>query len=108
MFLEILNTSKILKNAVHSYIKSTVNTIYKKLTLLFQTLIHSYPSATDPIIHYTRKVASFISFYAVKLGKQVLHHTASGTFLAQCYLSTVLLFAGIYTLEFRFDVSLFI
>ena len=53
------------------------------------------------------KVASVISFYAVKLGKQVLHHTASGTFLAQCYLSTVLLFAGIYTLEFRFDVSVF-
>ena len=42
---------------------------------------------------------------AVKLVKQVMHGTASGSLLAQSYLSTVLLFAGLYTLEYRFDVS---
>ena len=32
---------------------------------------------------------------------QLLHHTASDSFLIQSYLSTVLLFAGTYTLLFR-------
>ena len=41
----------------------------------------------------------------VKLVKQVMHGTASGSLLAQAYLSTVLLFAGLYTLEYRFDVG---
>jgi hypothetical protein len=45
-------------------------------------------------------VVVLVSF---KLAKQVLHRTASGIFLAQCYLSTLLLFAGIYTLLFRFS-----
>ncbi|XP_019854850.1 PREDICTED: uncharacterized protein LOC100633645 isoform X2 [Amphimedon queenslandica] len=40
-----------------------------------------------------------------KLVKQVIHHTATGVFLAQCYLSTVLLFAGLYTFEFRISPS---
>ena len=44
--------------------------------------------------------------YAVKLVKQVMHGTASGSLLAQSYLSSVLLFAGLYTLEYRFDVSI--
>ena len=43
--------------------------------------------------------------YTVKLVKQVIHGTASGSLLAQSYLSTVLLFAGLYTLEYRFDVA---
>ena len=43
--------------------------------------------------------------YTVKLVKQVMHGTASGSLLAQSYLSIVLLFAGLYTLEYRFDVS---
>ena len=43
--------------------------------------------------------------YTVKLVKQVMHGTASGSLLAQSYLSTVLLFADLYTLEYRFDVS---
>jgi len=42
--------------------------------------------------------------YAVKLAKQVLHRSASGSLLAQSYLSMVLLFAGLYTLEYRFKV----
>ena len=33
-----------------------------------------------------------------------MHGTASGSLLAQAYLSTVLLFAGLYTLEYRLDV----
>ena len=41
----------------------------------------------------------------VKLVKQVIHRTASGSLLAQSFLSTVLLFAGIYVMEYRFMVS---
>ena len=46
-----------------------------------------------------------VSPLPVKLAKQVMHKTASGSLLAQSYLSTVLLFAGLYTLEYRFQVS---
>ena len=41
---------------------------------------------------------------AVKLAKQIVHHSASFWFLIQCYLSTVVLYAGLYTLVYRFDV----
>jgi len=44
---------------------------------------------------------TFIIVTSVKLTKQVMHRTASGWFLAQSYLSTILLFAGIYTLVER-------
>ena len=54
------------------------------------------------IIMYAGVEFYFIS--ADKLVKKVLHRTASGSLLAQSYLSTVLLFAGLYTLEFRFGV----
>eukprot|EP00039_Didymoeca_costata_P009972 m.133107 g.133107 ORF g.133107 m.133107 type:complete len:340 (-) comp14663_c0_seq4:1046-2065(-) len=40
---------------------------------------------------------------SVKLAKQLVHHTASASFLVQSYLSTLLLFAGIYTLIHRVD-----
>eukprot|EP00039_Didymoeca_costata_P012492 m.180296 g.180296 ORF g.180296 m.180296 type:complete len:277 (+) comp15496_c0_seq2:427-1257(+) len=40
---------------------------------------------------------------SVKLAKQLVHHTASSSFLAQSYMSTILLFAGIYTLLHRCD-----
>jgi len=55
-----------------------------------------------------KKILSLLSSYSpfpVKLAIQVLHKTASGSLLAQSYLSTVLLFAGLYTLEYRFNVS---
>ena len=41
----------------------------------------------------------------VKLAKQIVHHSASFWFLIQCYLSTLVLYAGLYTLVYRFDVS---
>ena len=47
----------------------------------------------------------WIYFISDKLVKKVIHRTASGSLLAQSYLSSVLLFAGLYTLEFRFNVS---
>jgi hypothetical protein len=40
---------------------------------------------------------------SVKLVKQVVHHTVSGWFLIQSYLSSILLFAGIYTLLYRVE-----
>eukprot|EP00730_Choanoeca_flexa_P002716 TRINITY_DN11145_c0_g1_i4.p1 TRINITY_DN11145_c0_g1~~TRINITY_DN11145_c0_g1_i4.p1 ORF type:complete len:367 (+),score=73.01 TRINITY_DN11145_c0_g1_i4:31-1131(+) len=44
---------------------------------------------------------------SIKLAKQVLHHTASNSFLIQSYLSTVLLYAGVYTLLHRLDFKSF-
>ncbi|XP_064383836.1 uncharacterized protein LOC135332854 [Halichondria panicea] len=44
-----------------------------------------------------------VFFISVKLVKQVVHRSASGSLLAQSYLSTVLLFAGLYTLQYRLD-----
>eukprot|EP00118_Oscarella_pearsei_P013756 m.113446 g.113446 ORF g.113446 m.113446 type:complete len:211 (+) comp37458_c1_seq35:47-679(+) len=46
-----------------------------------------------------------VVFTSVKLAKQIIHHTASSLFLMQSYVSTLLLFAGFYTLIFRLDVS---
>ena len=44
---------------------------------------------------------------SVKLTKQIVHHTASNSFLVQSYLSTILLYAGIYTLLNRLDNQAF-
>eukprot|EP00050_Salpingoeca_kvevrii_P019478 m.86446 g.86446 ORF g.86446 m.86446 type:complete len:288 (+) comp8432_c0_seq5:929-1792(+) len=41
----------------------------------------------------------------IKLTKQLLHHTASDGFLLQSYVSTILLYAGIYTLLHRLDMQ---
>eukprot|EP01126_Amoeba_proteus_P063602 TRINITY_DN8780_c0_g1_i10.p1 TRINITY_DN8780_c0_g1~~TRINITY_DN8780_c0_g1_i10.p1 ORF type:complete len:269 (-),score=39.61 TRINITY_DN8780_c0_g1_i10:91-897(-) len=49
----------------------------------------------------------FIIITSVKLTKQVLHKTASSSFLAQSYLSTIMLFAGIYSLIFCLDTNAF-
>jgi Kef-type K+ transport system membrane component KefB len=38
---------------------------------------------------------------SVKLTKQMLHHTASSSFLFQSYASTLVLFAGLYTVLYR-------
>ncbi|CAI8017386.1 hypothetical protein GBAR_LOCUS10562 [Geodia barretti] len=44
-----------------------------------------------------------VLFVSFKVAKQVVHRTASGSLVAQSYLSTVLLFAGLYTLIYRLD-----
>ncbi|XP_062505347.1 uncharacterized protein LOC134182042 [Corticium candelabrum] len=44
---------------------------------------------------------------SVKLTKQVMHHTASASFLFQSYASTLLLFAGMYTLLYRIETTCF-
>eukprot|EP00045_Choanoeca_perplexa_P009591 m.92745 g.92745 ORF g.92745 m.92745 type:complete len:389 (-) comp14961_c0_seq2:335-1501(-) len=44
---------------------------------------------------------------SAKLTKQIMHHTASNSFLIQSYLSTVLLYAGVYTLLHRLDYKSF-
>ncbi|XP_065842735.1 uncharacterized protein [Oscarella lobularis] len=44
-----------------------------------------------------------VIFSSVKLAKQIMHHTASSRFLIQSYMSTLLLFAGLYTLIFRLN-----
>eukprot|EP00118_Oscarella_pearsei_P013761 m.113297 g.113297 ORF g.113297 m.113297 type:complete len:310 (+) comp37458_c1_seq6:47-976(+) len=48
-----------------------------------------------------------VVFTSVKLAKQIIHHTASSLFLMQSYVSTLLLFAGFYTLIFRLDKKSF-
>lgn len=42
---------------------------------------------------------------SIKLAKQLLHHTAPTGFLLQSYLSTIILFAGVYTLIHRANAS---
>ncbi|KAL6055344.1 hypothetical protein QOT17_016792 [Balamuthia mandrillaris] len=48
-----------------------------------------------------------IVIMSIKLTKQVLHNTAPTIFLASSYLSTILLFAGIYSLIYRVDEAAF-
>eukprot|EP00035_Acanthoeca_spectabilis_P011269 m.198324 g.198324 ORF g.198324 m.198324 type:complete len:293 (-) comp15291_c0_seq9:1273-2151(-) len=50
------------------------------------------------LLHLLIMVAS-----TVKLAKQLLHHTATSSFLFQSYLSTIVLYAGIYTLLHRYQ-----
>ena len=47
----------------------------------------------------------FIFSVAVKLTKQIMHQTVTKSFLAQSYLSTTLLYAGLYTLVYKIEVS---
>jgi len=41
-----------------------------------------------------------VIFTSIKLVKQIMHHTVSAWFIAQSFLSTILLFAGIYSLVY--------
>ena len=41
----------------------------------------------------------------MKLTKQIMHQTVTKSFLAQSFFSTTLLYAGLYTLAYKFDVS---
>jgi hypothetical protein len=54
-------------------------------------------------IHFILMVAA-----TVKLARQIILRKASFWFLVQCFLSSVLLYAGIYTLIYRFDRTSFI
>eukprot|EP00048_Salpingoeca_helianthica_P022440 m.18281 g.18281 ORF g.18281 m.18281 type:complete len:271 (-) comp7325_c1_seq1:39-851(-) len=42
---------------------------------------------------------------SIKLTKQMLHHTASSSFLIQSYLSTILMYSAFYTVIFRLDAA---
>uniref|UniRef100_A0A6B2LG96 Potassium channel domain-containing protein n=1 Tax=Arcella intermedia TaxID=1963864 RepID=A0A6B2LG96_9EUKA len=46
----------------------------------------------------------FVVVVSIKLVKQILHKTVSPWFLAQSYLSTILLYAGIYTMIYKIAV----
>ena len=52
-------------------------------------------------VHETHQAGTRLYCSCVSNLTQLLHHTASDSFLIQSYLSTVLLFAGTYTLLFR-------
>jgi len=47
----------------------------------------------------------FAFFIAVKLTKQIMHQTVTKSFLGQSFLSTTLLYAGLYTLVYKIEVS---
>lgn len=49
----------------------------------------------------------FIVIVSLKLRKQLSHHTATNWFLIQTYLSTILVFAGIYTVIERCSAGAF-
>ena len=46
------------------------------------------------------------SSFSVRLARQVLAHRVNSVFLAQSYLATVLIFAGLYTMTYRIKVRL--
>lgn len=48
-----------------------------------------------------------VSFTTVKLTKQIMHQTVTKSFLAQSFFSTTLLYAGLYTLAYKFDHNSF-
>lgn len=48
-----------------------------------------------------------VSFTTIKLTKQIMHQTVTKSFLAQSFLSTILLYAGLYTLVYKFDHNSF-
>eukprot|EP01095_Lingulamoeba_sp_RSL-Kostka_P017660 TRINITY_DN9329_c0_g1_i2.p1 TRINITY_DN9329_c0_g1~~TRINITY_DN9329_c0_g1_i2.p1 ORF type:complete len:271 (-),score=45.65 TRINITY_DN9329_c0_g1_i2:56-868(-) len=50
----------------------------------------------------------FLILTSIKLGKQLKHKTASAWFLIQSYLSSILLFAGFYSLMFQVSSDSFI
>ena len=47
----------------------------------------------------------FAFFIAVKLTKQIMHQSVTKSFLGQSFLSTTLLYAGLYTLVYKIEVS---
>ena len=48
---------------------------------------------------------TFVFPVSVKLTKQIMHQTLTKSFLAQSFLSTTLLYAGLYTLVYKIEVS---
>lgn len=48
-----------------------------------------------------------VVFTTIKLTKQIMHQTVTKSFLGQSFLSTTLLYAGLYTLVYKFDDSAF-
>ncbi|XP_074625222.1 uncharacterized protein LOC141883593 isoform X2 [Acropora palmata] len=48
-----------------------------------------------------------VSFTTVKLTKQIMHQTVTKSFLAQSFFSTTLLYAGLYTLAYKFNHNSF-
>ncbi|KAL9971112.1 hypothetical protein ACROYT_G023599 [Oculina patagonica] len=48
-----------------------------------------------------------VFFTTIKLTKQVMHQTVTKSFLGQSFLSTTLLYAGLYTLVYKFEPDAF-
>ncbi|KAJ7393324.1 hypothetical protein OS493_006294 [Desmophyllum pertusum] len=48
-----------------------------------------------------------VFFTTIKLTKQIMHQTVTKSFLGQSFLSTTLLYAGLYTLVYKFDSKAF-
>lgn len=48
-----------------------------------------------------------VSFTTIKLTKQIMHQTVTKSFLAQSFLSTTLLYAGLYTLVYKIEPDTF-
>ena len=47
-------------------------------------------------------------YFAVYLSRQMLRNKVSSWFLAQVYLATILVFAGLYAATYKLDVSHFV
>ncbi|EDQ86846.1 uncharacterized protein MONBRDRAFT_27870 [Monosiga brevicollis MX1] len=98
--------------------------IWQILNISILTLVDKNLSSDEALKHPTADEPAFVAGIAimvffqavqvvvtvaasVKLAKQIMHNTASDSFIVQSYLSTVLLYAGVYTLIHRLDYSSF-
>jgi len=86
--------------------------VWQILDVLVLTLIaHKSELAVDVsiglMIFFQCLNLILIVLVSIKLVKQLLHRNASGLFLVQSYLSTIMLFAGIYMLLFRINMKTF-
>jgi Ion channel len=92
-----------------------ITILWQVLNLMLLAFTGGYDSSTSVTSNIAIAIMTvfqllnivFILVVSVKLVKQLVHRTASGWFLAQSYLSTLLLFGGIYHLLFRIAASSF-
>ncbi|KAL8568034.1 hypothetical protein ACOMHN_000258 [Nucella lapillus] len=90
-----------------------ITLLLQAMNLLVVTLIDRFPKQDDTAVYGTGITMillqllnlSFIIMVSMRLVRQLSKHKVSLLLLAQSYLSTIMLFAGIYTLTFRLEAK---
>ncbi|XP_041378348.1 uncharacterized protein LOC121390568 isoform X2 [Gigantopelta aegis] len=91
---------------------SVVTVILQGFNLMILTLIDIWPKKDDKIVMIFSSISMIILqlfnliaivYTSYKLARQMYKRKVNGILLAQNYLATILLFAGLYTLTYRID-----